>query len=171
MSNNKIERPILDVCCGGRMFWFDKNNPNALFVDKRLVEPMQVGKGRNAREFSCQPDKLMDFRKLDIPDDSFNLVVFDPPHFTRAGETSYMAQKYGVLDPQTWKEDLRKGFSECFRVLKRGGVLVFKWNEYHIPLKDILALTDVDPLFGHPSGRRQQTHWVCFMKLEEGSNE
>lgn len=28
-------KPILDACCGGRMFYFDKNNPNVLFADIR----------------------------------------------------------------------------------------------------------------------------------------
>lgn len=32
MENGKL---ILDACCGSRMFWFDKHNPLALFVDKR----------------------------------------------------------------------------------------------------------------------------------------
>lgn len=33
------QKRILDVCCGGRMFWFDKNNPDVLFVDNReMVE-------------------------------------------------------------------------------------------------------------------------------------
>ena len=26
---------VLDVCCGSRMFWFDKQNKDVLFVDKR----------------------------------------------------------------------------------------------------------------------------------------
>jgi SAM-dependent methyltransferase len=157
-------KTILDVCCGGRMFWFDKSNPSTLFVDKRVVGPISVGKGRNARMFSCGPDKVMDFRKLDLPDESFHLVVFDPPHFVHAGDNSYMVKKYGKLDQQTWREDLRKGFSECFRVLKSNGVLVFKWNEYQIPLSEVLKLAPMDPLFGHPSGKTQRTHWVCFMK-------
>lgn len=161
-----MDKKILDVCCGGRMFWFDKANPDVLFLDNRVVQPRFVGKGRNGRMFSCTPDKVMDFRKLDLPDNSFHLVVFDPPHFVRAGQKSYMAQKYGVLDPLNWKKDIRKGFAECFRVLKPSGLLIFKWNEYQITLKEILSLTDHKPLFGHPSGKRQQTHWVCFMKGE-----
>ena len=32
MKNDKLR---LDACCGSRMFWFDKQNPNVLFVDKR----------------------------------------------------------------------------------------------------------------------------------------
>ena len=31
----KNEKLILDACCGSRMFWFNKHNPLALFVDKR----------------------------------------------------------------------------------------------------------------------------------------
>ena len=30
-----MDKIILDACCGSRMFWFDKNNPAALFVDIR----------------------------------------------------------------------------------------------------------------------------------------
>jgi SAM-dependent methyltransferase len=68
-----------------------------------------------------------------------------------------MAQKYGALD-KNWKEDIRSGFAECFRVLKEDGVLIFKWNEHDIPLREVLALTPVKPLFGHPSGKQMKTH-------------
>lgn len=30
---------VLDVCCGSRMFWFDRKNPDAIFVDKRRERP------------------------------------------------------------------------------------------------------------------------------------
>lgn len=30
-------KPILDACCGSKMFWFDKNNPNVEFCDNRQV--------------------------------------------------------------------------------------------------------------------------------------
>ena len=90
--------------------------------------------------------------------------MFDPPHLF-LGESSYVKQIYGSLDPNTWREDLRKGFSECFRVLNDDGILIFKWNEFSIPLKEILSLTPYKPLFGHPSGKVQKTHWVTFMKL------
>lgn len=156
---------ILDVCCGGKMFWFNKKHPDVLFLDKRTVNPVSVGKGRNARMFECQPDKIMDFTDLKLKSNSFNLVVFDPPHFIRAGKKSYMAIKYGVLNKETWKDELSKGFAECFRVLKPNGILVFKWNEYNIKLSEILKLTPTQPLFGHPSGKMQKTHWVCFMKI------
>lgn len=159
-----MNKKILDVCCGGRRFWFNKRHPDALYLDNRPMAPRSVGKGKNARIHECEPDMVMDFRKLDIPARSYKLVVFDPPHFTSLGETSYMAQKYGKLNLKTWREDLRQGFSECFRVLEKDGVLVFKWNEYDIRLSEVLHLTPYQPLFGHPSGKTQKTHWVVFMK-------
>jgi hypothetical protein len=42
-----------------------------------------------------------------------------------------MAAKYGKLS-ESWREDISKGFAECFRVLYSDGVLVFKWNETQI---------------------------------------
>lgn len=159
------EKIILDACCGGRMFWFDRNNPNALFIDKRVMQPEVVGNGRQGRVRSCLPDEVMDFTQLQFSDNTFKLVVFDPPHLF-AGEKSYMAKTYGSLDKQTWNEEIKKGFSECFRVLQPEGILIFKWNEYDIPINDILLLTDYKPLFGHRSGKAMKTHWVCFMKLQ-----
>jgi hypothetical protein len=76
----------------------------------------------------------------------------------------FLAKKYGYLHRGTWSDDLRRGFAECFRVLKYNGVLVFKWNEMHIPLKDILALTPMKPLFGNRGGKAAKTHWVVFIK-------
>ena len=29
---------ILDACCGSRMFWFDRNNPDVIFADNRKLE-------------------------------------------------------------------------------------------------------------------------------------
>ena len=160
---------ILDPCSGGRQFWFNKSNPDVLFCDIRVMEPKVVGSGKNARIRKCLPDRVMDFRKMDLPDKTFRLVVFDPPHLF-LGENSFMAQSYGRLDKQTWKDDLRRGFAECFRVLKDEGILIFKWNEYDVPLKEVLALTDNKPLFGHPSGKAQKTHWVTFMKRSTNNN-
>ena len=157
---NKI---ILDVCCGGRMFWFDKKNPNALYLDNRI---MPAKKMSNGATLEVAPDMVMDFRKLDLPDNQFALVVFDPPHiFKRGGKNSWMKDKYGELDKDTWREDLRAGFAECFRVLRPDGVLIFKWSEIDIPLKEILSLTPEKPLFGNRSGKQQKTHWVTFIKI------
>ena len=47
---------------------------------------------------------------------------------------------------------------------KPGGILIFKWNETDILLREVLALTSHRPLLGHPSGKASKTHWVAFMK-------
>jgi hypothetical protein len=44
--DNKI---IVDIAYGGRMFWFDKKQPNTLFLDKRVMQPEEVGHGKNKR--------------------------------------------------------------------------------------------------------------------------
>lgn len=149
------------MACGGRMMWFDKKNPNALFIDNREFEDSLC----DGRVFKVKPDIVMDFRDLKFPDESFSLVVFDPPHLIPAGENGWQCKKYGSLSRKTWKDDITKGFSECFRVLKCGGVLVFKWNEHHVGVQDVIALTPVQPLFGHTTGRSGKTKWICFMKV------
>ena len=111
------------------MFWFDKKNPNAVFCDNRQVLET-LGDGRVLR---IEPDVLCDFKALPFPDENFHLVVFDPPHLKVAGPKSWQAKKYGKL-PTDWESELRRGFAECFRVLKPYGTLVFKWSEIQIPL-------------------------------------
>lgn len=152
--------PILDATCGGRMMWFDKKNPRCLYVDRRQIEQTSLCDGR---VFSIKPDMLADFTKLPFPDNSFYLVVFDPPHLIKAGDDAYMAIKYGKLSGE-WQAVLRDGFCECMRVLKPFGTLVFKWNEYQIPTKKVIEAIGTEPLFGHRSGKSAQTHWMTFMK-------
>lgn len=65
---------------------------------------------------------------------------------------------------------LRRGFAECFRVLDDDGVLIFKWSEVQIPLKEILPLAPYPPLFGNRSGKNNNTHWLCFMKPKAGAD-
>ena len=157
---------VLDPCCGSRMMWLDKQDPRATFGDKRsevLTVTDRSHREDGTRTLRIEPDALMDFRALPYPDGRFKLVAFDPPHLVRAGPKSWLAAKYGKLS-EDWRDDLRRGFAECFRVLEPGGVLVFKWNETQVKLTEVLALTPQKPLFGQISGRRGMTHWLVFMK-------
>lgn len=149
MSKNKI---ILDACCGSRMFWFDKHNPNALFIDKRS-ETVTAKDRDKIRAIEIKPDIVADFTNLPFEDNSFYMVVFDPPHLKTLGETSWMAKKYGKL-PTNWQEVIKAGFDECMRVLKPNGTLVFKWNESEIKANEVLSLIPYEPLFGHTTGGR-----------------
>lgn len=154
---------IIDVCCGSKMFWFDKDNPDVQFCDKRTVPRQEYYPGRY---IEISPDTVCDFTDLPFDNNSFYLCVFDPPHLPDAGETSIMALKYGRLDGD-WKTMLSKGFDECMRVLRPNGVLVFKWSEVRIPLREILPLFRCQPLFGNRCRKKgNKTHWLCFMKDE-----
>lgn len=152
---------ILDACCGGRCFWFNKKHPNTLYIDKRKVEK---GSFEQRKNFEVNPDKVMDFTNLEFPDNSFKLVVWDPPHIIRFGNKSWMSQRYGMLG-KDWEIMLKKGFEECWRVLEDHGVLIFKWSEAEISVKRVLGLFKEDPLFGHTTGRAGNTKWICFMKI------
>lgn len=162
-------KPILDPCCGSRMMWFDRSNPLAIFGDQRsetiTVTDRSHGKADGTRTLVIEPDVVMDFRALPYENDSFRLVAFDPPHIKRAGPKSWLAAKYGKL-ADNWQDDLALGFSECFRVLEPGGILVFKWNETQIKVREVLALVPAKPLFGQVSGRSGMTHWLVFMKQD-----
>lgn len=155
-------RPVLDPCSGSRMMWFDKADQRCLFGDMR-DESHSLKDRQYQRTLEIHPNLRLDFRKLPFADNSFKVVVFDPPHLVRAGKKSWLALKYGSLTAD-WRDDIRKGFAECFRVLESGGVLIFKWNEDQIKVPEILALTPEKPLFGHPTGRHGRTHWFTFLK-------
>ena len=154
-------KPILDPASSMRSFYFDKHDERVVFGDIRADETYLL---TNGQTIHIKPDEVMDFRAIPYPDESFQCVVFDPPHLLNLSEKSWMRKKYGVLEKDTWHQDIKKGFSECFRVLKNSGILIFKWNETSIALKEILALTDEKPVLGHPSGKRMGTHWVMFIK-------
>lgn len=154
-------KKILDVCCGGRMWWFDKEHPLATYIDNREVEATRLS---NRAIFKVKPDKVMDFTNLEFEDESFYMVVFDPPHMARAGEKSFLANKYGYLKKDTWQADIKKAFDECWRVLKPNGTLIFKWNESHISLKDVLELAPAQPIVGQRGGRTYKTHFIVFLK-------
>lgn len=156
-------KKILDACCGGRMFWFNKQNPLVTYMDNRSFEERMS----NGQHFVVSPDVVADFREMPFPDNTFKLVIFDPPHLLHAGESSWLAKKYGRLDAKTWRDDISKGFDECFRVLEPDGILVFKWSETNIRTSEILKLAPQKPLIGHRSGKYNKTHWMLFMKGEK----
>lgn len=156
MATDKL---ILDACCGSRMFWFNKNNPDVLFADIRNEDHVLC----DGRELHIRPDVQHDFRKMPYADNSFKVVVFDPPHFPKLGETSWMGKKYGILK-DTWETDIKQGFDECYRVLDEYGTLIFKWNESQITIKKIIEVIGHQPLIGHTTKKGGHTVWMIFLK-------
>lgn len=155
----KSQKPILDACCGSRMFHFNKKNPLVEFVDIRKEKFF----ASDGRVIDVNPDTVADFRDLPHGDESFHLVIFDPPHLRGAGKNGWMAQKYGSLGP-SWRDDLKRGFDECFRVLKKNGTLIFKWNEESIKVSELIDLFGVEPMIGHRTRQSSKTVWLTFFK-------
>ena len=149
------------------MMWFDHDRPDVLFGDIRretlTVTDRSHGREDGTRAICIEPDALLDFRALPFADETFHLVAFDPPHIVRAGPRSWLAAKYGKLG-ENWRDDLRAGFAECFRVLRPHGTLVFKWNETQVKVQEVLELTPQRPLFGNVAGKKNGTHWMVFLK-------
>lgn len=154
-----MDRKIVDVCCGSKMFYFDKENPNVLFLDNREVE-MTLCDGRR---LTVKPDKIEDFTNLSLESNSVKVVVFDPPHMVKLGDNAWLKHKYGRL-PNEWRTYLKKGFDECIRILEPFGILIFKWNEEQIKASDILDVFGQKPLIGD---KRSKTHWMIFIKTQE----
>jgi SAM-dependent methyltransferase len=165
-----MNKPVLDACCGSRMFWFDRENPNAVYVDKRRENHVLKDKSSKggSRTLIVDPDIKADFTDLPFDDCSFAMVVFDPPHLIMNGKSGWLAKKYGKLEGD-WKSELRKGFSECWRVLKPDGTLIFKWNEHDVPVSEILKLAPDKPLIGNRCGKTAKSHWLVFMKVDHGA--
>ena len=168
-----MNKTILDVTCGDRTIWFQKNEPHTIYCDKRREEwegafgtvLNKQGK-KNRRHLVIDPDVQCDFTDLPFPDNSFSLVVFDPPHIENLSENAWMRKSYGSLDGD-WRPMIKEGYNECMRVLKPDGVLIFKWSDISISTREILDVIGAEPLFGHRYGRKMNTHWMCFMKFDE----
>ena len=156
---------ILDPCCGSRMFWFDKADTRATFMDRRNEAHVLQDKSSKGgvRALEIRPDIVADFTAMPFPDESFHHVVFDPPHFTRNGATGWVGLKYGTLQGE-WRGMIRAGFLECFRVLRPGGTLVFKWCEDEVPVREVVELAGIAPLYGNKYPKRAGTHWIVWVK-------
>jgi Predicted DNA modification methylase len=161
-------KPIFDPCCGGRMFYFDKQNPNVLFCDNREFDGIiwTSKDGKQTRTHTVKPDMLCDVTELPFDDESFWHVVFDPPHVMTVGDNAWLAKKYGKL-PKDWKTFIKSSFDECWRVLKPNGTLVFKWCEESVTTGAIIDAIGRKPLYGQKVSSKRQTHWLCFVKVEK----
>lgn len=144
---------ILDPMSGARMFYFDKNNKSVLFGDIRD----ETHWTRQYKKLEIHPDQIMDARDLEFPDNSFHLVILDPPHLINCGKTSDMAKSYGYLE-------------KAWRVLRPNGTLIFKWADKDVSLAELLYVLEREPVFGDkkPAANKAGTNrfFLVFFKDE-----
>lgn len=150
---------ILDPCCGSKMFYYDKDCPIVTFGDIRELDTHLC----DGRSLCIKPDVLLDVTNLDFDDCEFDVVVFDPPHLINAGDNSWLKLKYGSLNKNEYRKWLKTAFSECFRVLKQNGIMIFKWNECQVPFNTSIAQSPYRPLLGD---KRGDTRWTVIIKNE-----
>jgi len=179
------EETILDATCGGRSIWCEdqKDRDDTLYVDMReeakgfIDEAVPESLRPNNPNYEVAPDDVQDYRDLPYPDETFSLIVFDPPHIVRNDGmetlTGVMTKKYGSLHAETWQSDLRRGFEELFRVLKPSGTLVFKFADVDVDHSTVVGLAPQKPLFGTTTKntKNHTTRWFVFHKPEVGSRE
>lgn len=139
-----MKQRILDMCCGSRMFYFDKQDPQVLFTDIREYH----GTLCDGRKLDVQPDMIADCTNLPFEDETFNMVVFDPPHLLKVGQNSWLCKKYGRL-PENWQAFINDSIHEGMRVLKTNGTLIFKWNEQQIKVSDHRLQTYIRAPYHH----------------------
>ena len=78
------------------MFWYNKHEPHTTYLDNRQLTAHYQDRNL-VRTVEIAPDIQGDFRDLPFDDNTFDLVVFDPPHLLHAGKNSWLRLKYGVL--------------------------------------------------------------------------
>lgn len=100
-----MKKRILDMCCGSRMFYFDKHDPNVLFTDIREFHDTLC----DGRKLDVQPDMIADCTALPFEDETFNMVVFDPPHLLKVGQKSlndeYAKKEAALISEYKEKEE------------------------------------------------------------------
>ena len=147
--------------------WFNKENPNTVFMDKKKkIEDFSHSK-LNVR---MSPDIQAVWEYLPFPDETFEMVVFDPPHMIENRPldcNSIFVSKYGLLRPQTYRRELFQAGKEFWRVLKKGGFLVFKWNDCSRKFDRVIQYFPNRPLFyqkSKGSAGQSSTFWAVFQK-------
>lgn len=159
------EARVLDVTCGSRGIWFDKNYKHAIYCDARREHHERTDDKGVTRKIDVAPDVQCNFTDLPFENNTFALVVFDPPHAIRLSEKSWLYKKYGQYDTKKdMMDNVTAGFRECMRVLKTDGTLVFKWAEVSVSAQDIIKAFGQAPLFGVRLGKKMGTHWMVFLK-------
>ena len=154
------EREVLDACCGGKHWWFDKSDIRIMALDIRSEPKGTISLQPN---WSVEPDVIGSYCDMPFDDETFYLVLWDIPHKLRY-DKGLITKKYGFLG-ENWANETQQGFNECWRVLKQGGTLVFKWNDLDVKVSTMLNLFHTRPIAGTITKKGvNNTYFIVFHK-------
>ena len=160
-----------------------------------LTLDLTWGMGWMAKELRIEPDITIDrnrerrpkiqavWQHLPFRDDYFERILFDPPHLLREpsgwANTDLWRHFSWFSSPAEARKIIYQAFKEILRVLRPGGVCIFKWNDTEKPLNWIIAIAPreleiqrSDKRNGHGvrvSGSHT-TYYVWFRKWTEGDH-
>lgn len=100
---------ILDLTYGSGNFWRDPLPPGIVLW-------------RNNIDPSAEADYHRDYTNANLPANSFDLVIFDPPHTADNGEGGHFKKRYGgtVRGNVALMADIRAGVAEAWRLASKG---------------------------------------------------
>jgi len=162
---------ILDATAGSRGIWVQKNHPYVTFMDKRKGKFVSYQSPKDKRTYEVNPDVVASWDNMPFKDETFDMVVFDPPHIIKKQKTpSRLEIQYSYLDKDIWRKTLKDAFINLFRVLKQDGIFILKWCESNKPIEDIIALSPYPPLFANKTinhnPKTKDSYMVVFLKYD-----
>ena len=146
---------IIDLSAGNRAIWWNKQHPDATFVDCRG---------------EVNPDFVADSRHLpDSVGTGYTLVVFDPPHVNFSA-SAVMSATYGYHTTAEIRSIVKETAQEAHRITAPEALMAFKWNDHDQKLAHVLELMAPwwEPLFGHKVAFRtahpSATTWMLLRR-------
>ena len=88
--------PVLDVCCGSRMMWYDKADNRAMYADKRRetwAADLGTESTKGRTPIVINPDIVADFTNLPFPSDAFCARRIRPAAHRETGRNCRTADK------------------------------------------------------------------------------
>jgi hypothetical protein len=169
---------ILDATAGNRTMWRVKQRENIIYIDiERLLR--------------IKPTIYADNTQTPFLDKSFSMIIYDPPHNygeidnLRAlypSEVKRQKEEHGSTpftyygwDKYKTKLELKahiwKALQEFSRILTDDGMLIFKWCELAIPMRNISSLFEgwqelinIEAAAKKHTLGKHQTYWLFLSK-------
>lgn len=164
----------LDLTFGSGLFW-KSPVPPGLTITTNNLDP------------SSRADLHLDFTDTGLPDGSYDLAVYDPPHLADLGAASFMRARFGTARSEGFRAMIEGGALEAWRIA-RVGILVkladgphggryqqlTRWVEGVIPVPPVFELHAIGRPTPRSAGeisrvpRGNDASWLVFRRDGHG---